>query len=151
MRIRIGYPSADDEREILAADHDGRPGEEVRTVIDPEGLRALQHTTERVTAVPAVLDYVVALAQQTRRLPGVAIGVSPRGSLALLRAARASALLAGRTFVLPDDVKAMAAPVLAHRLVIEGSEDGADRTPPRTPSERSSTPSPSAMRRGCDS
>ena len=129
LRIRIGYPSPDDERAILASDRHHLACDEVPAVTDPAGLSALQQIVERVRTTPAVLDYVVAIAQATRRLPGVAIGVSPRGTLALLRAARASALLSGREFVVPDDVKTMALPALAHRLVMEGSEEGADREP----------------------
>jgi len=127
MRISIGYPSAEDEREILAGDRHHLPAEGVREVTNPGGLAALQQLVDRVRTVTPILDYAVAIAQATRRLAGVAIGVSPRGSLALMRAARSSALLAGRDYVVPDDVKAMAVPVLAHRLVMEGAEDGADR------------------------
>jgi len=127
LRIGIGYPSAADEREILSADRWQQDPEHVIAVTDPEGLAALQAETERVKATEAVLDYVVAVVHATRTAPGVAIGASPRGSLALLRAARASALLAGRRYVLPDDVKVVAGPVIAHRLVLEGAEDVVDR------------------------
>src|SRR5262249_17669701 len=126
LRISIGYPSPADERAILAADRAQRDVDEVPAVTDPEGLAVLQQAVERVRASEPMLDYVVALAHATRRAPGVAIGVSPRGSLALLRAARVTALLASRDYVAPDDVKEIAAPALAHRLVMEGAEDGAD-------------------------
>jgi len=126
LRIGIGYPSPADERAILASDRALRDVDEVSAVTEPEGLALLQQAVERVRASEAMLDYVVALAHATRRAPGVAIGVSPRGSLALLRAARATALLASRDYVVPDDVKEVAAPALAHRLVMEGAEDGAD-------------------------
>jgi MoxR-like ATPase len=127
MRIRIGYPSAEDETAILAGEGRTDPDGEASPVIDANGLAALQQAAERIRTVPAVLDYMVALSRATRALPGVAIGVSPRGSLALLRASRAWALLEGREFVSPDNVKRMALPVLSHRLVMEGAEDGVDR------------------------
>ena len=127
MRIRIGYPSAEDEMSILAGEGRTVQSEEPGSVIDANGLAALQQAAERVRTVPDILEYMVALARATRSLPGVAIGASPRGSLALLRASRAWALLEGREFVSPDNVKRMALPVLSHRLVMEGAEDGADR------------------------
>ncbi len=124
MRLSIGYPSAEMDRAILA----GEDGEvAIEPVLDPAGLARLQDAATRVRAVTQILDYVVAIAQATRRLPGVAIGVSPRGSLALLRAARAAALLDGRDYVRPGDVKDVAVAVLAHRLVFEGAADGAPR------------------------
>jgi MoxR-like ATPase len=126
LRIDIGYPSPADERAILASDRATRDVDEVPAVTEPEGLALLQQAVERVRASEPMLDYVVALAHATRRAPGVSIGVSPRGSLALLRASRATALIAGRDYIVPDDVKEIAAPALAHRLVMEGAEDGAD-------------------------
>ncbi len=124
MRLSIGYPSATMERAILA-------GEErdvaAPAVLDPAGLARLQEAAARVRAVSQILEYVVAIVQATRRLPGVAIGVSPRGSLALLRAARAAALIDGRDYVRPGDVKDVAVAVLAHRLVFEGAADGVPR------------------------
>jgi MoxR-like ATPase len=126
LRIGIGYPSPADERTILATDRAARDVDEVQAVTEPEGLALLQQAVERVRASELLLDYMVAIAHATRRAPGVAIGVSPRGTLALLRASRATALLASRDYVVPDDVKEIASPVLAHRLVMEGAEDGAD-------------------------
>lgn len=126
LRIHIGYPSAEDERAILEAGRDHRPADEVEAVTDPAGLAALQRSAEAVRVSRGLLDYVVRLVHATRALPGVAIGVSPRGSLALARAARANALLAGRDYALPDDVKTVAGAALAHRMVLEGAEDGED-------------------------
>jgi MoxR-like ATPase len=126
LRIHIGYPSAEDERAILEAGKDHRPADQVEAVTDPEGLEALQRSAEAVKVSRGLLDYIVRLVHATRTLPGVAIGVSPRGSLALARAARATALLAGRDYALPDDVKTAAGAALAHRLVLEGAEDGED-------------------------
>jgi len=127
LRVRIGYPSPEDERAILAADRNALVADDVPTVTDPAGLAHLQGCAERVRATTAILDYMVSLCQETRRTAGVATGVSPRGSLALLRASRAHALVCGRDYVTPDDVKATAVPVLAHRMALEGSEEGCDR------------------------
>jgi MoxR-like ATPase len=127
LRISIGYPDPDDERTILASDRHHQPGDEVPVVTDPVGLSVLQDAVGRVRAADALLDYVVALANATRSHPAVVVGASPRGSLALLRAARARAMLAGRDFAVPDDVKEMGVPVLAHRIILEGAEDGSER------------------------
>ncbi len=127
LRTGIGYPSAADERSILGTDGTLHEAAHVPAVTDPEGLMRLQQAAEAVKVTEPLLDYIVAVTHATRRAPGVAIGVSPRGSLALLRAARATALLAGRPYAIPDDIKTVAAPVLAHRLVLEGAEDGVDR------------------------
>jgi MoxR-like ATPase len=128
MRIQIGYPSREDERDILAAHGPQAAVERVEPVTDPQGLAALQRSVDEVAATEPLLDYIVALAHHSRGLPGVAIGVSPRGSLDLLRASRARALVLGRGFVLPDDVKAVAIPVLAHRLVLEGDDEVSNRS-----------------------
>jgi MoxR-like ATPase len=127
LRIRIGYPSPEDERAILADDRNGIMADDVPVVTDPGGLAHLQSCAERVRATTAILDYMVSLSQETRRTAGIATGVSPRGSLALLRASRAHALVCGRDYVTPDDVQATAVPVLAHRMVLEGVEEGCDR------------------------
>ena len=127
LRVRIGYPSREDERAILVADPGGMLADDVPAVIDPAGLAHLQRSAEVVRVTGAVLDYLVAICQESRRVEGVATGVSPRGSLALLRASRAHALVAGRDYVIPDDVHAVAIPVLSHRLVLEGADDEGDR------------------------
>ncbi len=127
LRLSIGYPAADDEREILAAHRwsDGLLSEaaSVEAAVDPEGLVALQERAEKLKATDEILGYVVAVSHATRQHPDVAIGASPRGSLALMRAAKAWALLDARDYVVPDDVKTVAPSVLAHRLVIAGGDD----------------------------
>jgi MoxR-like ATPase len=127
LRLRIGYPSHAAERDILEADRTADPAPRVPPVTDPEGLAALQAASAAVRTSTAVLDYMVALTQATRTLPGVATGVSPRGTLALARAVRAFALLAGRDYATPDDVKALAVPVLAHRLMLAGADEEGNR------------------------
>jgi MoxR-like ATPase len=119
VRLRVGYPDGDDEWQMLdARARRGAEAVELRTVVDREALASLQRAVERVHVGEAVGRYMVAIVAATRASPDVEIGASPRGSLALLRLARARAALDGRDFVVPDDVKAVAVPALAHRLVL---------------------------------
>ncbi|HJL25500.1 MAG TPA: MoxR family ATPase, partial [Polyangiaceae bacterium LLY-WYZ-15_(1-7)] len=116
IRLLIGYPEARDERGILRRFLTGAP--EPRTVLQPQDILRLQELVRSIHVEDEVLDYVVRLATFTREHARLFLGVSPRASLALVQAARARALVEGRGYVLPDDVKALAAPVLAHRLVL---------------------------------
>jgi MoxR-like ATPase len=119
MRLGVGYPTADDEWSMLdARARRGTDAVALRAVIDRRGLLRLQAAVEAVHVGSAVGRYMVALATATRESSEVEVGASPRGSLALLRLARARAALEGRDFVIPDDVKAVAVPALAHRLVL---------------------------------
>jgi MoxR-like ATPase len=120
LRTSFGYPSADDEWEMLARRIERREDEvELRQVIDREMLRSMQAAVETVHVEPTVSRYVVDLVAATRESVSVAVGASPRGSLAVLKLARCRAALEGRDFVTPDDVKAVAVPALAHRLVLK--------------------------------
>ena len=128
LRIRIGYPAGADEKAILrgAAVPDLEVLEPVLTVAD---VLALQGAADQVRVEESVLDYLMALVAATRASSLLTLGVSPRGSLALLRAARALALADGREFVVPDDVKGLAVAALAHRVVLRtatGGTTGAD-------------------------
>jgi MoxR-like ATPase len=119
MRVAVGYPEADAEREILRRRRERRTDvATVPTMVSRTELLAMQAALEDVFVSEALERYIVALAQATRADHHVALGASPRGSLALLKLARAEAALRGRDFVLPDDVKAVAVPALAHRLVL---------------------------------
>jgi MoxR-like ATPase len=119
MRIAVGYPDADTEREILRRRRARRTDAvTVPTIVSRAELLAMQATLEDVFVSDAIEGYIVALTQASRADTRVALGASPRGTLALLKLARAEAALRGREFVLPDDVKAMAVPALAHRLVL---------------------------------
>ena len=119
MRVAVGYPAAEAEREILRGRRERRTdAARVPTLITRAELLAMQGALEDVFVSDAIERYIVALAQATRADARVALGASPRGALALLKLARAEAALRGREFVLPDDVKAMAEPALAHRLVL---------------------------------
>ena len=119
LRLRIDYPAPEDERRILL-ESPGRPEEELArlsAVLTVADVRRLQEAAERVHFSAELADYVVAVARETRRSPHLAVGVSPRGALAWRNAARAAALSEGRDYVLPDDLKSLAGPVLAHRVI----------------------------------
>ena len=119
IRMRVGYPSRDDEWDILARRLERREDEtEVRPVVDRDELLAMQRAVEDVHVSESIGRYVVAVVAATRESPSVEVGASPRGTLALMKLARVKALLDGRDFVVPDDVKAMTVPALAHRLAL---------------------------------
>ena len=118
LRIRIGYPEAADEKEVLRGTLTPSPAR-LAPVLSIDEVLELQEAAEQVKAEESVLDYLVTLVTATRRSPLLALGVSPRGSLALLRAARARALTDGRNFLLPDDIKELAVSALAHRVMVK--------------------------------
>jgi MoxR-like ATPase len=118
MRLSVGYPSRQSELEILDTHGSGGTISEVHPVATAAQVQALVEQVKSVHVAPALKHYLVDLADSTRRHPSVALGMSPRASLALQRAARARAAAAGRLYVIPDDIKALAEPVLAHRLVL---------------------------------
>ena len=120
IRVAIGYPSADEERQILERRRGRRQDDvEVSAVVSRTEVQDMQRALEDVFVADVVVKYVVDLVQATRADHRVALGASPRGALALLKLARAYAVLRGRDFVTPDDVKAMAGPALAHRLILQ--------------------------------
>jgi MoxR-like ATPase len=119
LRIRIDYPSPADERRILL-ESSARPEDDlarIDVVLSVAEVRQLQDAAERVHLAPELADYIVAFARETRRSPHLAVGVSPRGQLAWRNAARAAAMAEGRDYVLPDDLKSLVGPVLAHRVI----------------------------------
>lgn len=117
LRIRIGYPSRQDERRILREEPDRAPLEALQPVMQASDVVALQSLTERVRIDAEIIDYLQAIVEATRRHESLEVGVSPRGALAMVRAARAMAVLDGRDYVVPDDVKQLAVAVCAHRVV----------------------------------
>ncbi len=120
MRLKIGYPTPEEERGILDRRRERRTESfEVAPVLDAAGFERLQRSVEDVEVSAAVSGYIVDLVRATRTDARCEVGSSPRGSLALQKVARARALLAGRDFVLPDDVKGFAVPTLAHRIIIK--------------------------------
>jgi MoxR-like ATPase len=127
VRVSLGYPSPRQEAEMLSVHADGDRVSELEAVTTVAQIRLAQQATAAVHASEALRDYVVGLVAHTREDPRVALGASPRAGLMLLRAAKANAALEGRDHALPDDVKAMAQAVLAHRLVAEPSAVGVRR------------------------
>jgi len=121
MRIRLGYPGLDDEIAILDSQQYVHPLTQIERVVDVEALTAAQERLKDVYVDPLIKRYIVDIVVQTRRHPDIYLGASPRGSLALYRAGQARAAVLGRDYVIPDDIKALAAPTLAHRLIVSPS------------------------------
>ena len=120
IKLSVGYPSPKEEQEILRRRRERRRDEfELEQVTNAQELLAMRQAVEEVHVDPDVEQYIVALTDATRQNRQVAVGASPRGSLALLKLARAWAALEGRDYVLPDDVKLFAKPALIHRLILE--------------------------------
>jgi MoxR-like ATPase len=120
LQISFGYPTADEEWEVLSRRLVRQQEEQtLRAVVDAETLLGMQEATERVTVDESVGRYCVALAAATRHHNHVLMGSSPRGALALMLVARSFAVIEGRDYVTPDDVKAVAVPVLAHRVAVK--------------------------------
>jgi MoxR-like ATPase len=123
LKILMGYPEHADEVRMVGNVSTGRNAHDfdlssVRKVVSPTQIVAMQQGTALVTVDPVVLDYAVRIARATREWPGIALGAGPRGSLALVRAARAQAVLEQRDFVTPDDIRAVCKPALRHRLTL---------------------------------
>jgi MoxR-like ATPase len=118
MRIRLGYPIASDEVRVLERQQLRHPFEELEQVVSAAELLQAQSEVKRVFAAPALKRYIVEITHQTREHPEVYLGASPRGSLALYRSAQAKAAMQGRAYILPDDIKSLAAATLAHRVIL---------------------------------
>ncbi|MEA3308523.1 MAG: MoxR family ATPase [Chloroflexota bacterium] len=118
LRISLGYPSSEDEVQVLDRQQFRHPVETLAAVTTIAELRAAQERLKGVYLSPAVKHYLVKLTRRTRSHPDVFLGASPRGSLTLYRTAQARAAIHGRNFVLPDDIKALARPALAHRIIL---------------------------------
>lgn len=116
MRLSLGYPEKAEETQILRMGLEGRTAKELSPVATAEDLAALYDAYQTVRCEQPVIDYVINIANATRRNEQIELGVSPRGSLALLNASRAYALLKGRDYTRPDDVQKMCLPVLLHRI-----------------------------------
>lgn len=118
IRISIGYPDRESEKEILSAFSPVNTWDYIQPVISREDVLYLQKMSERVKVDESILDYMLTIINRTRDQKLFALGVSPRGAIALKSAAQSRALIDGRTYCIPDDVKVMAVPVLAHRVVL---------------------------------
>jgi len=120
MKLSVGYPSPDEEQEILRRRRErGHDDFDLRQVTDASELLHMRQAVETVHVDPDIERYIVSLTDRTRRHRQVAVGASPRGSLALLKLARTWAAMHGRDYVIPDDAKLFAAPALTHRLILE--------------------------------
>jgi MoxR-like ATPase len=118
IRLELGYPSIQDERAIMERQRDGHPVGELGQVCEPAEVMAVQAAVHDIYIDVLVQEYIVHLTDATRKHDGVYLGASPRGSLALQRLGQARAILVGRDFVLPDDVKLLAYPALGHRIIL---------------------------------
>lgn len=123
FKLMVGYPTAEQEYEVLWRHHQGLnphdiAGAGVRPVANPRLLSEARAQVSKIHVEPAILAYIVSLCRATREVPSVQLGVSPRGEAAMLHATKAWAWLAGREFVSPDEVKAVAKPVLRHRVMV---------------------------------
>jgi MoxR-like ATPase len=118
LRLRLGYPVADDEIRVLERQQFQHPLNDLLQVVSVEELTAVQEAVKEIFVSPALKRYIVDLVNQTRQHGEVYLGASPRGSLALYRTAQARAAMVGRDYVLPDDIKALAVPTLAHRVIL---------------------------------
>ena len=128
MRLSVGYPSRADERQILTNLRREHPITKIGKVVDGQDLTALQKRVWDVNVDSTLQDYIVDLAEATRRHPDLSLGVSPRGSLALLKGAQALAAIRGRDYVTPEDIKTLVPLTLAHRLILKPEADLRGRT-----------------------
>lgn len=127
LRISMGYPSRVDERQVLASHRHGEPVNQLQPVLDCEQVAALQEAVREVSVEDSIYEYLLDIAEATRNCDELHVGVSTRGVLSLYRAAQAAALIDGRSFVVPDDIKHLAVSVLAHRVIPKGYLHGGQR------------------------
>lgn len=120
--VDLGYPSREEEHAILRRFQQDDPLAELQAVTTPQQILELQQARKKILVSAPVREYIVSLVEATRRSGALRFGVSPRGSLHLMRAAQALAMLREREYILPDDVKDLAAPVFAHRLILQVEE-----------------------------
>ena len=121
MRIEVGYPDPAAEKEILKRFSNGNHHYAAETVLDPTEVVLLQEQSRKVHIDDSIVDYMIHIVNRTREHPEIELGISPRGTAALFRATQALAMIDGRSFVLPDDVKKLAHPIFEHRLVLARS------------------------------
>jgi MoxR-like ATPase len=120
LRLSMGYPGRDDERRVLSTHRHGEPVQGLEPVIECEQVAALQEAVRSIGFEQSVGDYLLDIVHRTRETDELRVGVSTRGALSLYRAAQALALIEGRGFVVPDDVKRLAPLVLSHRVILKG-------------------------------
>ena len=120
LRVRMGYPDAQAEREILRSEAGASRLEDLRTVLNAADVLEMQETVKQVRVDESLVSYALEIVRRTRESEFLSLGVSPRGSQALYRAAQAMAFLEGRSFAIPEDFKPLVVPVFAHRVVVNG-------------------------------
>ena len=122
LKTRLGYPDRDEEIRILDRFRESDPLAQLNAVATPDDITKLQQARRGILVSEPVRDYIADMVRATRDHPTIRFGASPRGSLGLMRAAQARAILQGRDYILPDDIKYLARPVLAHRLILKEEE-----------------------------
>ncbi|NQT17657.1 MAG: AAA family ATPase, partial [Planctomycetes bacterium] len=127
LRISVGYPDRSHELDVLASHRDGEPVDRLEPVLSGEQIVGLQEAVRRVRVDKSIDFYLLAIVRATRASDDLHVGASIRGTLALYRASQALALVEGREYVVPDDVKRLAVPVLAHRVITKGYLQGSQR------------------------
>jgi MoxR-like ATPase len=127
LRISMGYPDREAERQVLASHREGEPVEQLKPVLSCTQVVALQKGVRQVAVETSIYDYLLDIVDITRRCEELHVGVSTRGALSLYRAAQASALIDGRNFVVPDDIKQLTRSVLSHRVLTKGYIQGDSR------------------------
>ena len=128
MRISLGYPTQGDEVTIMERQQFRHPIEELTGVVSVSDFIAIQEAVKKIYVDGLVKEYIASLVSQTRSHPAIYLGSSPRGSLALFRTSQAKALMSGRDYVIPDDIKTLAVPTLSHRLVLRPQYQSQDRS-----------------------
>jgi MoxR-like ATPase len=118
MRLRIGYPSPEEERKVLDRSQSLHPAEDLQPILTAQDVLDLQAQVDKVFVEESLTEYLLSIVQATRRSELLSLGVSTRGALALSRAAKALSLVRGRTYCLPDDIKELAPTVLSHRIMV---------------------------------
>jgi MoxR-like ATPase len=127
MRIRIGYPDVEDEKNILRTQWPNSHLDHLTPVLSVQDIIRLHEAAHAIAVDESLVDYILRIVRETREAESLDVGVSPRGSLFLLKASKARALVQGRNYCIPDDIKEMAIPVLAHRVVLKSGFDGLSR------------------------
>ena len=127
LRTTMGYPPREDEMQVLVSHRESDPVDGMQPVIDATQVMELQHAVRNVRVDDAIYRYVLNIVESTRECDELHVGISTRGALCLTRAAQSLALIEGRSFVTPDDVKRLSVPVLAHRVIAKGYLHGGHR------------------------
>ena len=127
MQISMGLPQREEEMQIVNRFIRNNPLAEIKPVIKKADLLDLQKAYKEIYIHPVLLDYLVRIVEESRTLKSVALGVSPRGTLAFVRAVQAYALIQGREYVIPEDIQILAVPVLAHRIILQGGMSGGSK------------------------